>query len=103
MQKVCSIVLFVMFVSNNLTAFVQSSTASALPSKAEIERRVNSILSQMTIQEKVDLLAGVDGFFVRDVPRLNLPRLLYTLAALALGGTLSVSDGLGVFARSTLL
>jgi beta-glucosidase len=74
MQKVCSIVLFVMFVSNNLTAFGQSSTASALPSKAEIERRVNSILSQMTIEEKVDLLAGVDGFFVRDVPRLNLPR-----------------------------
>jgi beta-glucosidase len=29
----------------------------------------------MTLEEKLDLLGGVDGFFIRDVPRLNLPRL----------------------------
>jgi beta-glucosidase len=29
----------------------------------------------MTLEEKIDLLGGVDGFFIRDVPRLNLPRL----------------------------
>src|SRR5215467_1099375 len=34
-----------------------------------------SILSQMTLEEKVDLLGGVDGFFVRGVPRLGVPRL----------------------------
>jgi beta-glucosidase len=33
------------------------------------------MLSQMTIEEKIDMLGGVDGFFVRDIPRLGLPRL----------------------------
>jgi len=35
---------------------------------------VESILSQMTLEEKIDLLGGVDGFFIRDVSRLKLPR-----------------------------
>ena len=29
----------------------------------------------MTLAEKIDLLGGVDGFFIRDIPRLNWPRL----------------------------
>jgi beta-glucosidase len=40
----------------------------------DTDARVDSILSQMTIEEKIDLLGGVDGFFIRDVPRLKLPR-----------------------------
>jgi beta-glucosidase len=48
---------------------------SASPSPDPIERRVDSILSQMTIEEKVDLLGGVDDFYVRGVPRLGIPRL----------------------------
>src|SRR4030095_9483022 len=43
-------------------------------SDLEIDTRVNSILSQLTLEEKIDLLGGVDGFFIRDVPRLKLPR-----------------------------
>jgi len=48
--------------------------AQAAPS-ADSERRVESILGQMTIEEKIDLIGGVDFFFVRGVPRLGLPRL----------------------------
>src|SRR5204862_6151155 len=33
------------------------------------------ILKQMTLEEKLDLLGGVDGFFIRAIPRLKLPRL----------------------------
>ena len=29
----------------------------------------------MTLEEKVDLLGGIDGFFIRGIPRLGLPRL----------------------------
>ena len=43
-------------------------------SQTEIEARVDSILKQMTIEEKIDLLGGVDGFYVRGVPRLGVPR-----------------------------
>jgi beta-glucosidase len=40
---------------------------------ANIEQRVNSILSQMTLEEKIDYLGGVDGFYIRPLPRLKLP------------------------------
>ncbi len=41
----------------------------------EVERRIESIIRQMTLEEKVDLIGGVDGFFVRGVERLKVPRL----------------------------
>jgi beta-glucosidase len=47
----------------------------APPAAAELERRVESILGQMTLEEKIDSIGGVDGFFVRDVARLGVPRL----------------------------
>src|SRR5216684_2428101 len=53
-----------------LCAFGQSASTSP----DQIERRIDSILSQMTIEEKIDLLGGVDGFYVRGVPRLGVPR-----------------------------
>ncbi len=56
-------------VSVGIQAFTQS------PTPADVERRVESILSQMTLEEKVDLLGGVDGFYIRGVPRLGVPRL----------------------------
>src|SRR5882672_5090114 len=50
--------------------------ASQTPaSKADVERRAESLLSQMTLEEKIDLLGGVDGFYTRGIPRLGLPRL----------------------------
>jgi beta-glucosidase len=51
------------------------SSASPQSSPAEVERRVEAILKQMTIEEKIDLLGGVDDFFIRGMPRLGLPRL----------------------------
>jgi beta-glucosidase len=44
-------------------------------SGAKTEARVEGLLGQMTLQEKIDLLGGVDGFYVRGVPRLGVPRL----------------------------
>jgi beta-glucosidase len=41
----------------------------------DMDERVESILSKMTLEEKIDMLGGTDGFFVRDMPRLNLPKL----------------------------
>lgn len=53
----------------------QTSSVKAPAASSEIERRVESLLGQMTSEEKIDLLGGVDGFFIRSVPRLNIPRL----------------------------
>jgi beta-glucosidase len=44
-------------------------------SPPEIERRVEALLSQMTLEEKVDMIGGVDDFFIRGIPRLGIPRM----------------------------
>ena len=75
MRRIWSIITLSILISNVVGALGQSPAVPSLQSSAEIERRVESILSQMTLEEKIDLLSGVDGFFIRDVPRLNLPRL----------------------------
>jgi beta-glucosidase len=45
------------------------------PSPAEIDTRVNSLLSQMTLEEKIDYIGGMDDFYTRPIPRLNIPSL----------------------------
>src|SRR5260221_2984973 len=56
-------------------AFAQVLAPATAPDPAAVERRVDSLLGQMTLEEKIDLLGGVDGFFIRGIPRLSLPRL----------------------------
>jgi beta-glucosidase len=69
---------FVLITALMLSAVSYASAqtpAPALKSSSEVERRIESILKQLTLEEKLALLGGVDGFFIRDVPRLKLPRL----------------------------
>src|SRR5687768_11080049 len=47
--------------------------AHASDTTKDVESRVQSILAQMTLEEKIDLLGGVNGFDVRGVPRLGVP------------------------------
>src|ERR1700738_2663629 len=61
--------LFVVAVSSLLNA------QSASPSAADIDTRVNSLLTQMTLEEKIDYIGGVDDFYIRPIPRLKLPAL----------------------------
>jgi beta-glucosidase len=44
-----------------------------LPDSPEIEKRVDSILQKMTLQEKIDYIGGYQEFYVRSIPRLGLP------------------------------
>src|SRR2546425_8973715 len=67
--KLLFAVVIALFIGIN--AFAQSAS----PTPGDIDRRVDSILSQMTLEEKIDLLGGVDEFFIRVIPRLNLPSL----------------------------
>lgn len=46
---------------------------SAGPSEADIERRVADLAGKLTLEEKIDLLGGVDGFDVPGAPRIGVP------------------------------
>jgi beta-glucosidase len=74
MRNLCLIAAQTLLLSTVFCALAQSPASSSLRSSIEGEQRVESILSQMTLEEKIDLLGGVDGFFIRDVARLKLPR-----------------------------
>lgn len=56
--------------------FVAVAAAQTLhPTAADVERRVDSILSQMTLEEKIDYLGGINDYYLRAIPRLGVPEL----------------------------
>src|SRR5256885_15903390 len=69
------LVLLTLLTFNVIPALAQAIARTTMPDTAAVERRVESLLSKMTLEEKIDILGGVDGFFIRGLPRLGLPRL----------------------------
>lgn len=49
--------------------------AQSAPSKPDLEKRVESILSQMTTDEKIEMVGGIHDFYTRPIPRLGIPSL----------------------------
>ncbi len=48
---------------------------TAQPSQPDLEARVDSLLKQLSLEEKVDLIGGVDDFYIREIPHIHFPRL----------------------------
>jgi beta-glucosidase len=42
---------------------------------AQAEARVESLLKQLTLEQKIDLIGGIDDFYIRDIKQIGLPRL----------------------------
>ncbi len=75
MRKLCSrVAVLSLLIQIAIPAMAQSS-ASPSTTSAEVERRIESLLGQMTLEEKIDMISGVDGFFIRGLPRIGVPRL----------------------------
>jgi beta-glucosidase len=53
----------------------QFGMAQGASSKTDVERRVDSILGKMTIEEKIEMVGGVNDFYTRPIPRLGIPSL----------------------------
>ncbi|HEX3354756.1 MAG TPA: glycoside hydrolase family 3 C-terminal domain-containing protein [Terriglobales bacterium] len=43
--------------------------------QADVEARVDALLKQLSIGEKIDLIGGVDDFYIREIRHIGLPRL----------------------------
>jgi beta-glucosidase len=54
---------------------MQASVQSGSSAESDADRRVEAILAKMTLEEKIDFLGGTDGFSVRAMPDLGVPRL----------------------------
>jgi beta-glucosidase len=70
-----SILFFYNHAGGSSTKVHAQQGAGVPPSSTEIERRVESLLKQMTLEEKINMLGGVDDFFIRGIPRLGIPRM----------------------------
>ncbi len=51
------------------------TVSQAQTSATDVEFRVDSMLKKLTIEEKVDLIGGVDNFYIRANDKIGLPRL----------------------------
>ena len=61
-----------------LVLFLVTASGSAqVPHRDQnqTEHRIDSILNQMTVEEKIDLLGGINFFDIRGIPRVGLPLL----------------------------
>jgi beta-glucosidase len=58
-----------------LISVAQVVVAQTTPSTADVEKRVDSILSQMTVDEKIEIIGGINDFYTRPLPRLGIPSL----------------------------
>ena len=54
---------------------------------ADADARAEKILSQMTLEEKIDYLGGVNNMYVRAIPRLGLPEFKMSDGPLGVRGT----------------
>ncbi|HVH87811.1 MAG TPA: glycoside hydrolase family 3 C-terminal domain-containing protein [Terriglobales bacterium] len=60
------------------TLFAQTNSSRSKPAQSldpEVEKRVDSILSRMTPEQKIDLLGGVRSFYIRGYKELGWPEL----------------------------
>src|SRR6202140_1797770 len=58
-----------------LLSLTQAVIAQVTSTKTEVEKRVDSILSKMTLGEKIEIIGGINDFYTRPIPRLSIPSL----------------------------
>lgn len=72
MKKIFSFSLLVTLALNGLFSVNGQNSSSSDPA---VEQRVESLLGKMSLEEKIDMLGGVEGFYIRAVPRLGIPKM----------------------------
>jgi beta-glucosidase len=53
------------------TSYAVAQSASSRTD--DVDQRADAILSRMTLEEKIDMLGGINDMFIRPLPRLGLP------------------------------
>jgi beta-glucosidase len=59
----------------SISVLVAQESAVYKNPQAPVERRVGDLLARMTLEEKIDMLGGVEGFYIRPNERLGIPKI----------------------------
>jgi beta-glucosidase len=76
-QRQCiTAIQFVLMVASTLLAACTGSYAQTVAEDTpQVEARVNALLSKLSLEEKIDLIGGIDKFYIRGLSSINLPPL----------------------------
>jgi beta-glucosidase len=58
-----------LFLVQFLAQLVSAQAGTSIP---DVEKRVDSLLSQLTLDEKIEMIGGINDFYTRPVPRLGI-------------------------------
>ncbi len=61
-----------------MAACISANAQTYKDPKAPVEKRVDDLLSQMTLEEKIDYIGGYKGFYIRGMERFGLPEIKMT-------------------------
>ncbi len=78
-----------------------AAQARGAAAPAAVEARVESLLAKLTLEQKIELLGGVDGFYTHAAPSIGLPRLKMSDGPLGVrtwGATTGYAAGIGLAA-----
>lgn len=70
-------------------------------SPAEVDQKVDALISKLTLAQKIKLLGGVDGMFTQAIPSIGLPRLKMSDASVGVrvwGPSTAYAAGIGLAA-----
>jgi beta-glucosidase len=84
-----------------LIAAIQASAQAPAPDSPAIEAQAHAMLAKLTLEQKIDLLGGVDGMFTHPAPAINLPRLKMSDASVGVrtwGPTTAYAGGVALAA-----
>jgi beta-glucosidase len=63
-----------MLLVSALTMAAPATAQAPAPDSPAIEAQAHALLAKLTLEEKIELLGGVDGMFTRPAPSISLPR-----------------------------
>src|ERR1035438_9072618 len=84
-----------------LTSAVQVSAQAPVPDSPAIEAQAHAMLAKLTLEQKIDLLGGVNEMFTNPMPAIGLPRFKMSDASVGVrtwGPTTAYAGGVAVAA-----
>ena len=69
------ILAFVLVVASLSLVPLVTNAQGQLKSAAQIDREADALLAKLTLEQKIDLIHGVDGMFIPPMPQIGLPSL----------------------------
>jgi beta-glucosidase len=92
---------FCFFILSWLLSFGPTIAAQTDTPAPEVEKRVDSILRQMALEEKIDYIGGYKDFYIRAMPKLGLPAFKMSDGPVGLrnyGPSTALAGGIGLAA-----